>query len=153
MLKVAKHFCEVLRPQFQLMMVFDRHAQYLGSHDARQRHREIGNHVHAGARFHLAEQTPDDLADVAPQHFHTLRRERSRREAADARMRRRIQKKHLLHHHLRDRIQRGQAHRRELCRRGRTHGGKIAQHPHYIRIAGDDPCVQKRIPVHRVFAA
>src|SRR5438128_5845228 len=33
--------------------------------------------------------------------------------------------------------------RRALCR-------KIAQHPNYIRVASDDPRVQKWVPVHRI---
>ena len=35
MLEVPQHFREVLRPQLQLMMVFDRHAEHLGANNAR----------------------------------------------------------------------------------------------------------------------
>src|SRR5580658_2632893 len=74
-------------------------------------------------------------------------------ERANARVGRRVHKKHLLHHHLGDGIDVRQPHLGELIGRGRAVGGKGVEDSDYVRIAGDNPGVEKWIPVDRIFLA
>ena len=74
-----------------------------------------------------------------------------RGETAQARMGRRIQEKHLLHHHLSDGVQFGKPHRLQFFRCRCAVGRKVMQHANHVGVAGHNPRVEKRIPVNRIF--
>src|SRR5258708_3965999 len=84
------------------------------------------------------------------QHLYPLRAECVRRETAQSRMRWSVHEKHLLDHELSDGVERRKPHLTKLLRRWRALRRITMKHRHYVLIAGDNPCVQKRIPMHRV---
>ena len=86
-------------------MIFDRNAEHLGRHDAGQRLGQISQHLQAAFHLYILQKVSHDIADVRPEHLHPPRRKSRSRQSADACMRRRIQKQHLLDHDLSDRIQ------------------------------------------------
>ena len=65
----------------------------------------------------------------------------------------RVHKQELLHHHPRDRVQIVAAHAAQLFGRADAIGGESMQNGDDILIAGDDPGMQERIPVHWVLFA
>ena len=72
-------------------------------------------------------------------------------KAAEARLRMRvrgrIQKQHLFHHHLRDGVERGKAHGGELRGLRGALGGKIAQHTDDVFVTSDHPNTEQRVPM------
>ena len=100
LLEVPQYLREILRPQLKLAMICNRQTQHLGGYDGRQRLGQVGDHIHASVRLHLAEQIVHDLANMRPQSFDPLRSKGRSSQAANTGVRRRIQKEHLLHHHL-----------------------------------------------------
>ena len=66
---------------------------------------------------------------------------------------RRIEEKHLLHHYLRKGIQGGEPHVGELLGRRSARRGVVMKHLYDIAVAGHDPGMQERIPMHWIFAS
>src|SRR6185437_2333885 len=94
-----------------------------------------------------------NLANVSAQYFHSLRRECVRCKLPGARVRRSVQKQHLLYHYLRNRSQRVETYLRELFGRGGTFGGIVIEHRDNVAVTRNHPGVQERIPVDGILAA
>ena len=76
-----------------------------------------------------------------------------RRQTEQTRVRRSVQKQHLLYHHARDRGERGKSHLVELCGRGCAIGREVQQHFQHIGVARHHPRMKKGIPMHGIFRA
>ena len=149
-LEIPEHLGEVRGPRLELRVVLDWHAEHLGHDDARKRLADVRNHIHVPRRQDGLDEAVGNLLDVLAQELHSLRRESLGCQTPQPRVRGRIHEQHLLHHHLRNGVHGRQAHGCQLRGRGRAVGGKFVQHSNHIRVAGHDPFVQERIPMHGI---
>ena len=104
-LKIAEHLCEICRPRLQLANVRSRYAQQFCSYRGRKRLGEIRDDIHAAFVLHFIQQRRNNIFDVPPQGFHSIRGKDLCRQAPQPGVSRRIHEKHLLHHHLGDGIE------------------------------------------------
>ena len=116
MLKIPEHLREISRPFFQFRVIFGRNAEHLRRDDGWERSGEIRDHVHLPTGLHTVEQFVGYLLNVTAQNADTMRSKGDGSQAAQPRVRGRVHKKHLLHHHLGDWVHAREAHRGELRR-------------------------------------
>src|SRR5258708_8177702 len=150
-LKVPEHFGEILGPYLQLRSILNGDSQHFSSDDIRERLSEISNYVHSPSGSNIIDEPLHYIADVSAEDFYTLRGKGVGGQAADPRVRGRIQEQHLLYHHLCNRSKITQANFREIFRSRCSIRRKVMQDSDYILVARHHPGMKKRIPVNRSF--
>lgn len=124
-------------------------AQQLRGHHRRHRVGDVCHDVHPPAGRDGVDEAVDNLLNALPQMLNTTGGERDRRNATNAAVGRWVQEEHLANHHAGDRGELPQTELGELLRSGRAAGQELLENLDNVGVAGHDPGVQVRIPVHR----
>ena len=147
-LEIAQHLGEVGRPFFQAEAVLRWDAEHFCGYDSRQRLGKVTDYIHASLRLNLVEKLIHNLPNMRAQFLDACRSKSFGREAAKASVRPAIHEQHQLHHKTRDRAQASQPDSLQLFWSRRTGRRKRMQNLDHILVAGDDPGMQERVPVH-----
>src|SRR6202021_253650 len=149
-LEIAEHLSEILRPRFQLWCIRNWDSKHLRSDRIGQRLRQIGDHIHTPLSLNSINEIFSDVTNVGPEGFDSVWRKSTRRESSDSCVPRRIEEQHLPDHYFSNRGQILKPHCRKLLRRRSSLRRIIMQHCDNVVVTGNDPRMQKSIPVNRV---
>src|SRR5579883_919200 len=152
-LEIADDFREVRGPLFELAVLGAGQAEQFGGDDGGERLGKVLHDFHATARLDGIKQFLGELHDAVAEFRDSLRSEGASGEIADSRVGGRVKEEHLLDHDLGEGVEAGEALGIKLFGRGSARGGEVAQDRDDVGIAGDDPRVEKGVPVNGIFGS